>query len=416
MQLLLTFLFTYVSLVASTSSTPVCTNGFTLINNKCLKLFPDPVTHRVAERTCMNLGATLATVKNANDNQAITTVAGSTTSLMWLGLYCFDNDDTKCIWDDGSGVTNKYNNFANGFPLAIIGKCVYYTTQGVFAGQWLSGDCDTDLHAFVCELPFTFADTCDYNYDGNCYTFHNTLTPFVQAQQACEQECGNLVSITSEMENRYIAIITNRLWGVFGIYLGATWSMYDMFTWVDGSRWNYNRIDRSFIDRPCVALLSGPGQTPSADSWYGVSCTSARYFICKRPAGSQCNSPQPTVTVTPISSSPSYCNSSMLLAPGVITSPNFPNNYDNNVYCTYHLSTIGSYYISLQFLAFSTEADFDRVFVYDGDSTSNTLLATYSGTSAPLLVSSGNSMTVVFKTDRSNVAQGFKARFMSYAR
>lgn len=45
--------------------TPVCTHGFTLINDKCWKLFNNPVNHTEAEKSCNSFGATLVTVKSA---------------------------------------------------------------------------------------------------------------------------------------------------------------------------------------------------------------------------------------------------------------------------------------------------------------------------------------------------------------
>ncbi|EFP03387.1 hypothetical protein CRE_09482 [Caenorhabditis remanei] len=266
------FVLFYIFYTASAANTPVCTNGFTLINNKCLKLYTTPASHSAAEESCRNVGATLVTVKNENNNQAITTIVGSTASLVWMGLYCLDSDPSKCLWDDGTGSSGMYSNFASARNSHSI-------------GFWVS--------------------------------------------------------------------------------------------------------------------------TTSSSSWP---------FICKRPAGVQCPPNQPVVTVTPVPNQPSYCNSSLLLAPGVITSPNYPENYDNNLFCSYQLTTLGSYKILLKFDEFITESNDDIVRVYDGDSSDKPLLGTYSGNLNPFsLVSTGNTMYVTFKTDESNVAQGFFTRFLVYS-
>lgn len=415
MQSLSIFLIACVSLVASTSNTPVCTNGFTLINNKCLKLFPNQVSRTAAAKTCMGYGATLVTVKNANDNQAIITIAGSSNYLVWIGIYCFGSDESQCLWDDASGAANLYNIFASGFPSVGVGNCVYYAARGALLGQWFSDQCDTASQAFICELPYTFADACTYNYNGNCYTFHDTPADFVHAQQTCEQECGNLASITSELENRYITTITNRLWDLCLVYLGAAWTLYNQFSWVDGSRWSYNNIDWfASFSSPCMALVNGNNLEPltPAGSWRNTFCENEFSFICKRPAALKCDSPQPTITPAP--SNPSYCNSSMLLGPGIITSPNFPGSYDNNVYCTYQLATLGSYRVALKFIDFETEECCDKVYVYDGDSTSCPLMGTYSGMPLPIdLFATGNRMTVVFQSDEKTNYKGFRARVYS---
>ncbi|EFP03477.1 hypothetical protein CRE_09483 [Caenorhabditis remanei] len=411
------FVLFYIFYTATAASTPVCTNGYTLINNKCLKLYTTPASYSAAEETCRSVGATLVTVKNANDNQAITTIVGSTVSLVWMGLYCLDNDPSKCLWDDSTGSAAMYSNFASGFPLVDIGKCVYYSVRGVLAGKWVSGDCDNDPTAFVCELPYTIADNCAYNYNGFCYSIHSSAA-FVQAQETCEKECGNLVSITSEMENRYVSTIGSR--GISSDYLliGAMWPWSDMFAWVDGSVWSYNNIDPSNTPNSgtCMVIVNSRASSKAFGFWEGTTSSNAWPFICKRPAGAQCPPNQPLVKVTPVPNQPSYCNSALLLAPGVITSPNYPHNYDNNHFCSYQLATLGSYKILLKFDEFITESNDDIVRVYDGDSSDKPLLGTYSGNLNPFsLVSTGNTMYVTFKTDAFNNFQGFSARFLSYS-
>ncbi|CAL2034526.1 unnamed protein product [Caenorhabditis brenneri] len=388
-------------LAFSFSPIPICTNGFTLINNKCLLLITDSVPHGVAEKICRHSGATLVTAKSLSDNQAISTIASKSVALIWIGLYCADSDSSKCLWDDASGAANMYNNFAAGFPLVEIGKCVYYSTKGALSGQWLSGDCEQDSRAFICELPYTFADDCTFNYNGNCYTFNGTNATFIQAQTTCEQECGNLVSINSELENRYISAMAERLWTPRAAYIGATITAAtgsSLYSWTDGSRWTYSNID-NMMYRPCFTMIVGNNYLQASGAWFGYGCEWETSFVCKRPAGLNCDRSQPVVPVTDPPARSSFCNSSLLFAPGVISSPNYPDNYENNVDWD-----------------FVTEECCDKVYVYDGDSTSSPLIGVYSGTLDTFnLVSTGNTMTVVFKTNSEGVARGFSARFVSYS-
>ncbi|EGT49727.1 hypothetical protein CAEBREN_12528 [Caenorhabditis brenneri] len=362
-------------LVFSFSNIPICTNGFTLINNKCLKLFDYSVPHGVAEKICRHSGATLVTAKSLSDNQAISTIAAKSVALIWIGLYCADSDSSKCLWDDASGAANMYNSFA--------------------------------------------ADDCTFNYNGNCYTFNGTNATFIDAQTTCEQECGNLVSINSELENRYISAMAERLWTPRAAYIGATItaaSVSWLYSWTDGSRWTYSNID-NMMYKPCFTMMIGNNYLQASGAWFGYVCEWETSFVCKRPAGLSCDRSQPVVPVTDPPARSSFCNSSLLFAPGVISSPNYPDNYENNVDCEYHLSTIGSYNIALSFLGdFVTEECCDKVYVYDGDSTSSPLIGVYSGTLDTFnLVSTGNTMTVVFKTNSEGVARGFNARFVSYS-
>ncbi|CCD66788.1 C-type LECtin [Caenorhabditis elegans] len=384
----------------------VCTNGFTLINNKCLRLFSTPLGHSASKSKCMEYGATLVTVKNAIENNSVSKIAASSSSSLWIGLYCFDSDVTKCMWDDSTGSAEMYNSFASGFPHVDIGKCVYHFTQGFLGGKWLNGDCDTETRAFVCELTETLEDSCEYNYNGHCYSFHQPAT-FAQAQVICEQECGNLASIHSSNENRYLSSIISSLSNK-NYYIGASWPSTSVLTWLDGSTSDYNNISPSSAHEGNCALLS------SQEQWLSSPCTSSQPFVCKRSVGSQCFSTPPLVTITPTPPNPSSCNSTLLMAPGKITSPNFPSNYGNNQFCSYHLSTLGSYRVALYFLTFTTEFFFDFVVVYDGDSASSPKMGNYSGSKNPFaLTSTGNNMFVTFKSDHSNTFQGFDARFQS---
>ncbi|EFP03418.1 hypothetical protein CRE_09484 [Caenorhabditis remanei] len=413
------FLFSifYTSFAASTL---VCTNGFTLINSKCLKFFPHPGSYATAEASCRSVGATLATVKNANENQAIATFVDRRVDAVWIGLFCFENDLSKCLWDDGTGSAGIYSNFASGFPRVEVGKCVYYSGRGVLMGQWISGDClglQKDTQSHVCELPPTMKDDCDYNYNGFCYSLHSPAS-FVDAQETCEKECGNLVSITSEMENRYVSIIASNGTSSDRAYIGAMWPSPNFLSWIDGSVWSYNKVVPSISrgSANCMVLSTSTSTADPFGFWTNTNCNSVWPFICKRPAGTQCPQNPPVVTVTPVPPTQSFCNAGLLQAPGVFTSPNYPHNYDNNQLSTYQLATLGSYKILLKFTEFITEPMYDIVEVYDGDSPNKPLLGSYSGNLGSFTVNStGNMLYVRFLSDLGTNFQGFSATFLSYS-
>uniref|UniRef100_A0A1I7U567 C-type LECtin n=1 Tax=Caenorhabditis tropicalis TaxID=1561998 RepID=A0A1I7U567_9PELO len=398
----------------SLAATPICTNGFQLVNDKCLRYFGTSTNHQTAERTCMNYGATLVTIRNAIDNRGVQTVSGTSTNSIWMGLYCFGNDVTRCLWDDASGDSSAYSNFMAGYPQVQTGKCVFYSLSSSI-GKWGSSDCENTTRPFVCELPTSYQDDCGNNYNGFCYT-HYSPSPFVSAQETCEQQCGNLVSIHSANENRYLnSLFLQSQSG--SLLIGATRSSRNSFSWFDGSLWSYSNLDTSAVSSGnCVAMSFGTSNNVSSGAWYTVDCSTPFGFMCKRPAGVQCPANPPQVTVTPVPSNPSYCNSSLLMAPGTITSPNYPRYYDNSQYCMYQLATLGAYNILLKFTFFSTEKSFDYVTVRDGDSSISRLIGNYSGPISPFsLVSSGNAMLLTFKSDRTNTFPGFSASFSAYS-
>lgn len=83
--------------------------------------------------------------------------------------------------------------------------------------------------------------------------------------------------------------------------------------------------------------------------------------------------------------------------------------YDNEDY-TFTISPDFASSVSLEFQSFSTEAGYDTLFIYDGPTTSSSLIGAYSGTTSPgTVVSSGPSLTLRFKSDISTRAEGWMA-------
>lgn len=346
-------LFAFIALIiiqlTNASLPPICVDGYTLVNGKCLRLFHEETYHTRAEQTCRIFEGTLFDVKNAIDNRAIASFIGSQVETVWMGLFCFNNN--LCLWDDNSGSTAAYDNFSPGNPKVTTGSCVYFETS---SGRWLSAPC-TEPRSYVCETPSTHEDPCYYNYNNYCYTFSHNQSSFTTAQAICEEECGNLVSIHSANENRYLMNIASHR-ASDNVLIGGMWPMDHMNTWVDGTMWDYSNIDSVYNPKNrCIAMANNGTSEYNLGQWFGVDCEGLSSFFCKRPAGVPCSTDQPKVTVTPVPSNESFCNSTVLMTPGIITSPNYPQNYDNNVYCSYKLSTLGSYNILLEFTSFSTE-------------------------------------------------------------
>ena len=112
----------------------------------------------------------------------------------------------------------------------------------------------------------------------------------------------------------------------------------------------------------------------------------------------------------------SYSSCSMLTTTGsntgVITSPNYPNHYNNDDSVCWIISQPAGYTISLSFDSFYTQPIMDFVDVHDGSSTSSLLLLSASGFTLPRNVTSkSNEMIIVFLSDGSKVFRGFKATF-----
>lgn len=91
-------------------------------------------------------------------------------------------------------------------------------------------------------------------------------------------------------------------------------------------------------------------------------------------------------------------------------------NYQNNMDCRKLIQPTGAEYITLNFITFDLEANYDFVRVYDGTTSSAPLLGEFTGnTIPPAITSSGGSMLVHFTSDYSITASGWDAEYTSVA-
>ena len=85
------------------------------------------------------------------------------------------------------------------------------------------------------------------------------------------------------------------------------------------------------------------------------------------------------------------------------------NYYDNETY-TFTIAPNGASKVSLNFSSFTTEANFDSLWLYDGNSTAAPLIGKYTGTTSPGTVNStGPTMTMRWKSDGATNNTGFQA-------
>ena len=106
------------------------------------------------------------------------------------------------------------------------------------------------------------------------------------------------------------------------------------------------------------------------------------------------------------------CGAKKLVGPkGKITSPNFPNSYNNNDYCRWKIAVAKNQKVSLNIKILKTVDTSDRLELYDG--VSGSLLTVLSGfiTNPIRITSDSNILDVKFVSDRLNVADGFQAEY-----
>ncbi|XP_032235096.2 uncharacterized protein LOC5510145 isoform X2 [Nematostella vectensis] len=101
---------------------------------------------------------------------------------------------------------------------------------------------------------------------------------------------------------------------------------------------------------------------------------------------------------------------------GTLASPNFPKPYPNGQICSWSITIATGSKISLNFTTFLLQSgsDVDSVQVFDGSDVKAPSLGVFSGVHSPPsqgLLSSGNQIFVLFKSDSSNSDKGFEAWF-----
>ena len=115
----------------------------------------------------------------------------------------------------------------------------------------------------------------------------------------------------------------------------------------------------------------------------------------------------PTLTVY---ISAANCSGTKDDANRTIKSPGYPSSYSDNEYCTWEL--VSSHRIKLTFTYFVTEANYDYLYVYDGDSTSSPQILKWSGEKTGREVNStGQHLFLKFTTDYSVTYTGFTINF-----
>jgi spore germination protein YaaH len=85
------------------------------------------------------------------------------------------------------------------------------------------------------------------------------------------------------------------------------------------------------------------------------------------------------------------------------------NYYDNENY-TYTIAPTGATGVTLNFSSFSTELNYDTLWIYDGASTSSPLIGAYHGSMSPgIVTASGGALTIHYESDVSTQAAGWQA-------
>ena len=103
------------------------------------------------------------------------------------------------------------------------------------------------------------------------------------------------------------------------------------------------------------------------------------------------------------------CGSSQTGLSGTILSPNYPNNYGNNDFCEWTISSPPGTSITLSLNALATENGYDRLYILRPSSCSAMYptIPFITGGRVALPSTGQNSVTIYFYSDNSVVSTGF---------
>jgi hypothetical protein len=97
-------------------------------------------------------------------------------------------------------------------------------------------------------------------------------------------------------------------------------------------------------------------------------------------------------------------------------SPDYPNPYESDESCIYTIQASDTQVIKLNFIDFEIEArynecDYDYLEIFDGLQSNTSSLGKYCSVEPNEIVSSSNTLVLVFMTDASVNGRGFKANY-----
>ncbi|CAB1315644.1 unnamed protein product, partial [Coregonus sp. 'balchen'] len=111
------------------------------------------------------------------------------------------------------------------------------------------------------------------------------------------------------------------------------------------------------------------------------------------------------------------CGGNVTGSSGFILSPNFPLPYPHSKDCDWLIAVHSDYVISLAFISFSIEPNYDFLYIYDGPDSNSHLIGSFQDSKLPEKIeSSANFMHLAFRSDGSVSYKGFHLEYKAKLR
>ncbi|MEI6765109.1 MAG: C10 family peptidase [Bacteroidota bacterium] len=285
----------------------------------------------------------------------------------------------------------------------------------------------TGSHGYTSDYGYLFADFANTTYDWNAMQ-DNIGNYYNSEMSKIQYHCGIAVDMmySPDGSGAYMEDAVNAMINNFGYNPGG--QLYNRYNYSD-SQWK--SMLRSNLDNKWPVIYSGHGPDgghafvcdgyQNSDyfhfNWGWSGAFDGYFYLDNLNPGYTFNSGQQAgLDLYPATQYPYYCSGSKTLTGvrGSVEDGSGPiENYQANADCYWLIApSEPTQSIILEFRDFITEAGNDVVTVYDGASTSDSVLGVFSGNTIPATIqSTGNKMLIRFVSDNANNASGWFASY-----
>ncbi|XP_066982679.1 macrophage mannose receptor 1-like isoform X2 [Macrobrachium rosenbergii] len=214
-----------------------CEEGWELFNDVCYKAAEQNKNYFDSESYCKSLGAQVATVHSAKENEFLASIipAGSTDA--WIGITDIDHENSFTCSDGTNFVYSNWKRLECDYSLEFAyEKCASLLPNG----KWKHNDCENRITTYVsviCTKPpeakkiepeDTGCRNGDFFYRGSCYSISDSKLTWEDAKKACESADSYLLKMEEKQEGDFF------FWS-FGDYGVDAWTDVRVRRYSDGS-------------------------------------------------------------------------------------------------------------------------------------------------------------------------------------
>ncbi|XP_028834623.1 CUB and sushi domain-containing protein 3-like isoform X3 [Denticeps clupeoides] len=165
---------------------------------------------------------------------------------------------------------------------------------------------------------------------------------------------------------------------------------------------------------PMNGSRSGDGKEPSDTVTFvcdpGYELQGEMRITCIQVENRYYWQPSPPTCIAP-------CGGNVTGSSGFILSPNYPHPYPHSKDCDWFITVHTDYIISLAFISFSIEPNYDFLYIYDGPHSNSHLIGTFQDSKLPEKIeSTSNIMHVAFRSDGTVSYTGFHLEYKAKLR